>query len=179
MKSLLSLLLLASAFLLAQEPTPQPIPILVLNPSFEQGTSGWQWSGSRPFEPAHFASPTPNFPFPPPPDGSTVALAGYGSFFFQDIAIPARPSGIYALKFSVANYFYWYPGQYVASVSLDSFYQKPLCSVSGHALGDFTEITLLCPVRDQVATNLRMQFQANGWSSLFDKVSLEFTAVNP
>lgn len=173
MKSLLSLLLFA--FILVQEPV-QPITIPVQNPSFEQGTEGWKWgAGSQVFQPAVASPPSHNIPFPPAPDGSTVALAGYGSIFFQDIALPKQPSGIYTLKFSVANYFYYYPGQYVASVSLDSFYRKPLCSVSGHALGDFTQITLLCPVRDQVATTARMTFAVNGWSEMFDDVSLSFT----
>jgi len=171
---MMKLLLFAAIFLQA---SPQPVSIHIQNPSFEQGTTGWQWSGepSRPFQPAKETSPTPGFPFPPAPDGSMVAVAGYGATFFQDIAIPARPGGIYTLKFFVANYFYWYPGQYIASVTLDSFYEKPLCSASGHALGDFTEITLLCPVRDQPATNLRISFAGNRWSSMFDNASLTFT----
>jgi hypothetical protein len=156
-----------------------PIVIPIPNASFEQGTTGWTFDvGSRIFDPASETSPTPGEPFPPAPDGAIVALVGTNPVVSDPIAIPTRPSGIYTLRFYAANFFYWYPGQYTVSVSLDSFYET-LCTTSGHALGDFAQITLVCPVRDQPATNLRISFTGSVaptfWPTFFDKFSLTFT----
>jgi hypothetical protein len=209
MKRLLILFLL---FALPVISTQQTIVVSVQNPSFEPTStlpgypadpcgvrgstiSGWQFSsGSGVFQPTN-----PNScGIALPPDGVTVAYAGNGGTFSQDLGISPsmvqKPSpgwqyvteGTYVLKFSVANYFPSYPGYYAAKVS---FGTQELCETSGWGTQAFTQITLVCPapgylVIDQALpdggpvqgfSNLAITFSAPYWTVLFDKVSLEFT----
>jgi len=159
-------------------PVQDMVVVPIQNPSFEQST-GWKFgSGSR-IESGH-------------------ALAGYGSWFSQDLgvspsaiqALPNKPhyhtEGVYALKFSVANYFPNYPGYYEAKIS---FGTQELCETTGWGMRTFTQVTLTCPspgylIVDkalpaggavQGQQNLTITFSAAGWTLLFDDVSLEFT----
>jgi hypothetical protein len=133
--------------------------IVIQNPSFEQlsgtpptmdqcGLWGWQGQGGFQIQGWQFgansgvfqpANPNP-CGIPLPPDGSTVAYAGYGAGcgggdiattlppgcgqFSQDLGV--KPSdlqavsrdGLYVLRFTVANRFGTYPGYYEARLLL-------------------------------------------------------------
>jgi|SRR6266850_8248020 len=203
-------LLLIFALLFALPVQNDPVIVLVQNPSFEPASTlpgypadscglrgptvqGWNLgSGSGVFQPAN-----PNScGIALPPDGSTVALAGYGSTFSQVLSTTPselqqlRPGyykeGVYTLKFYVANYFPSYPGYYEAKIS---FGTQELCDTSGWGTRTFTQITLVCPGPSylvankslpdggpaQGSSNLAITFSALGWTVLFDDVSLEFT----
>lgn len=133
-----------------------------------------------------------------PPDGATVAIAGYGSRFSQNLGISPlivqKPSpgwkyvteGNYTLNFSVANYFHNYPGYYTAEID---FGTQELCEASGWGTGNFSRVTLTCPgpgylVIDkslpnggpvQGSQNFVVKFSVNGWTLLFDNMSFTFT----
>lgn len=161
----------------------QPVPIPIQNPSFEQGTTGWHFGPSSGVIQS---------------GGKLVADAGYGGSFSQVLTTtPAnlqeyKPGyafdGVYVLTFSVANYFPQYPGYYTANVSYGT---QELCEASGWGMAESTQITLICPspnylVRYRqlggVASSgppqgqqpLVIKFHVDGWTLLFDKVSLEF-----
>lgn len=117
------------------------------------------------------------------PDGKAVAFLVNGQMS-QDLGILPQ-TGIYDLKLSLANWFYSYPAEYVVSLLIGT---KPVCSLSGYGLGDFTEITLPCLVPGYIAVDHRLGFtpgnlgimvqEAGGWMLLIDNVSLTFTPVN-
>jgi len=182
----------------------QSVVIPIQNPSFEQvsGTlptveqcghwgwdgqgsfriPGWTWTTTDPgggtgvFQPAN---PNP-CSYELPPDGSIVAYAGGGTVS-QDVGMP-QP-GVYVLKFFVANRWYSYPGHYTAAVSIGT---NQLCSTSGFGVGDFTEVTLVCPAPGYLTVDhglgfapghliISMHSESVGWQLFFDDVSLTFT----
>jgi hypothetical protein len=191
----------------------QPIDIPIDNSSFEQppsvpldvercGLSGWQgipgWNfgaSTGIFQPTITAN-TPANPcyIDLPPDGSTVAFAGYGGTFTIDLGV--KPSdiqavsrdGIYTLTFYVGNYFTVYPSSYEAKLSIG---EQELCSTKGWAKWFFTPVTLVCPspgylVYDKVFysgaptpadpnATLVLSFTGFIWKALFDNMSLTFT----
>lgn len=113
------------------------------------------------------------------PDGKTIAFA-QNTTISQTVQLPAQPVGVYVLKFWVANYFYWYAGRYTVSLGLTTVSDGPLCSNSGHPVGDFTQMTLTCPVRDYPAATMTVSLSSdNNWPTLFDNVSLTFTPEAP
>lgn len=156
----------------------QAVVVPIKNPSFEQGTSGWQFG---------------------PSSGVTQskAYAGYGGSFSQNLGISPqavqKPSpgwqyvteGVYTLNFSVANYFPNYPGYYTAEIY---FGTQELCETSGWGASHFSQVTLTCPSSGYIviakslpsggpvqgANDLVVKFSVSGWTVLFDKVSLEF-----
>jgi len=188
----------------------QSVVVPIQNPSFETvlsppgypsdscglrgpSVSGWQiGAGSGVFQPTNLNT----CGIALPPDGATVAIAGYGSKFSQTLSTTPsqlqeyRPGyasdGVYTLKFSVANYFPTYPGYYEAKVS---FGTQELCETSGWGARTFTQVTLVCPASAYIVidkslpggglvqgkSNLAVTFTAPGWTLLFDNVSLSFT----
>lgn len=155
----------------------QPVVVPIQNPSFDSYV-GWKFGPGSRIE-------------------SGRAIAGYGSWLSQDLGVsPAHlqalanhnyhAEGVYALKFSVANYFPNYPGYYEAKIS---FGTQELCETTGWGTRNFTQVTLVCPspgylIVDkalpgggpvQGQQNLAITFSAQGWTLLFDDVSLEFT----
>lgn len=204
--AILFLFLVGSIGLCAQQPISVSVPIQ--NHSFEPlsalegypsgpcGVSGrtlpgWQFSSN-----SGVFQPNGSCGIAPPPDGKTVAYAGYGGAFSQTLTTtPAslqeyKPGysidGVYVLKFSVANYFPVYPGYYEVKVS---FGAQELCDASGWGTRNFAQISLVCPSPDyfiidqalqpdgpaQGASNLKITFTGSGWLVLFDDVSLSFT----
>lgn len=170
-------------FLIFPVDSKQTVVVPIQNPSFEQGAEGWKFgtnSGTM------------------QSNGVPVAFAGYGGAFSQDLgvspsqlqAMPNKPGyhveGVYALKFSVASYFPSYPGYYEAKIS---FGTQELCETTGWGMRTSKEITLVCPspgylIVDkalpaggpaQGSNNLAITFSVNGWTLLFDDVSLNFT----
>lgn len=118
-------------------------------------------------------------PIPPPPDGQTAAFA-QNTTISQTLQIPAEPVGVYVLKFWVANYFYWYSGNYTVSLILSSVPDGALCSNSGHPVGEWTQMILTCPVRDHYASTMTLSLASNNnWPMLFDDVQLTFTPEAP
>jgi len=132
-----------------------------------------------------------------PSDGVTVAYAGYGGTFSQDLGV--KPSdleavsrdGIFVMNFSVANYFTVYPGYYEAKLSIGA---QELCSTDGWATWHTTAVTFVCPspgylVYDKIFpdgfaggpapadhnAHLKISFVGYGWTVMFDDVSLTFT----
>lgn len=125
-----------------------------------------------------------------------ILIAGYGSSFSQTLSTtPAQLQeyklgytieGTYILKLSVVNYFPSYPGYYTAEVS---FGTQELCETSGWGTKSFTEVTLVCPGPGYLIVDkalplggpvqgqqpLVIKFSVNGWTELFDNVSLSFT----
>lgn len=178
-----NLLLFAAIFLQAQ-----PVSIPIRNPSFEEhltSTSdasdtcgrtyynipGWKFSAGSVTQ----VSTPKTCDIETPPDGSSVAFAGWGSTISQDVGPAIHGDGVYTLKFYVADYFYWYMGTYKAALLLGN---AEFCSTSGYAMGDFTQITLVCPDQRLGAGELKIRFTGtnlNGFPVVFDKVSLEFT----
>jgi hypothetical protein len=199
MKTLVFLCAL-SLFAVPAQQTPQPVVVPIENPSFEQFTAPLAYADPCGLEertvadiPAWTFTVVPgsggaggllqpngeslaarpcNIPFAP--DGGTVAFA-QNTTISQSVQVPQQPSGLYTLKFFVASYFYWYPGEYTASLSLSTFYESPLCSISGHPVGDFKQIVLTCPVRDKLPGTMTVSLFGKGWPVLFDDVSLTFT----
>lgn len=207
MRYLLALFLLFTPI----QDVPQSVIVPVQNPSFEPAST----LSGYPADPCGLRGTIPSWNFGPgsgvlqqnscgialPPDGVTVAYAGYGSVFSQDLGVspatiqawPGKPSyhkeGIYVLKFSVANYFPSYPGYYEAKIS---FGTQELCETTGWGTRNFTQVTLVCPspgylIVDkalpgggpvQGQQNLAITFSAQGWTVLFDDVSLTFTPEN-
>lgn len=156
MKLLIVPLLVAGLFV---QSGGQPINIPIVNPSFEQGETGWQFgagSGVNQF------------------NGIPMAGAGYGSSFQQTIQIPQMPVGVYTLAFSAQNYVYWYPGEPTVSISFSAAYESPWCSYSWHPLGDLMQFSLICPVRDMPAQSLMISVYDKLWSTEFTKFSLSF-----
>lgn len=145
-------------FLFALLLTPDAQQVAVQNQSFEQaaplkpdgcgpwmnGIPGWTSTLLVPGGGVGIFQPTNPNPceISAPPDGKTVAYLFHAAIS-QDLG-PAQTNGIYVLKFSVANRFYWYSSQYSASLAVGPI---QLCSTSGYAAGDFTEITLTCPTQ--------------------------------
>lgn len=170
----------------------QPIVVPIQNPSFEEhGTpttsDGFQHCGQVYYNiPGwHFSAggvtqvATPKTcDIATPPDGSSVANAGWGSTISQDVGPALHGDGVYTLKFYVADYFYWYMGTYKASLFLGPY---EICSTSGYAMGDFTQVTLVCPDQRLGAGRLKIVFAGtNGFPVVFDDVSpLLFTPENP
>lgn len=211
----LSLLLFLGCTVVPQ--VPQPIAISIQNPSFEDhgavlypwfcGGSitlagapfpGWDSYSARVLAPA---SPRlSSCDFSNPPDGKQMAMIQLG-YISQDLGdiraiLPhdvntGETNGVLRLRFSVANYFYWYRGHYSASLLLtQSDAHVTLCSTSGWGLGDFTEVTLTCP-EQRAFGHLIIKFESNSdqtfvpdfpgvpatlnYQMLFDDVSLTFT----
>lgn len=164
----------------------QPINIPLQNPSFSDGFSqaatdrcgpeeyrapGWTFTASGVLQIA-------NNPcgIPLPPSSTTVALVGYNGGFSQTVQVPAMPVGFYTLNFYVANYSYWYAGDYTAALSLGSSLR---CSMYNHPIGDFLQMSLICPLRDKPAGPLTISFSGAGLTGLVaGPVSLTFTPTN-
>lgn len=192
-------------FAVAVKAQGQAINIPIQNPSFEQLTGplatvdpcgleersvanipGWKFvtvpgSGGAGglLKPNGEVTPPPSngCNVPIPPNGQIVAFA-QDTTILQTVRVPEflTGSGVYTLKFFVASYFYWYPGQYTASASLSSFYEQPLCEASAHPIGDFTQVTLICPANHHYAADMTIALHGKGWASLFaGPVSLTFT----
>lgn len=95
-------------------------------------------------------------------------------------------NGKWTLHFSVASYFYWYPGRYSASLS---FIQPngditDLCTTSGWTTGDWEDLELVC-ASDRLGGQLVITLGSGkigalyGWyQNLVDNVSLTFTPTN-
>jgi hypothetical protein len=180
-------LLLALLFAL---PVRAQTSIPIQNPSFEQAPSHWNadscgpwfwqvpdWTitvlksgfGAGVLRPAN---PNP-CGISLPPDGITAAYLQYASIS-QDLG-PASTDGIYTLKFYVADRYYAYTAHYIASLTVGS---TPLCSTSGYAMGDFEQITLVCPTHGFVG-DLTVTFTSDQeFQLLLDDISLTFTTVN-
>jgi hypothetical protein len=206
--AILFLLLAGSIGLCAQQPVSVSVPIqshsfeplsaLEGYPSGPCGVSGrtlpgWQFSPN-----SGVFQPNGSCGIAPPPDGKTVAYAGYGGTFSQTLTTtPAslqeyKPGysidGVYVLKFSVANYFPVYPGYYEAKVS---FGTQELCDTSGWGARTFTQIAVVCPSPGYLVINhtlpesgpvqgtnnfvISFSTPVTGWTLLFDDVSLSFT----
>lgn len=157
---LISLLLSVASF---AQSGGQPINIPIQNPDFTQGETGWTFSSG---------SGVTIF------NGIPMAGIGYGSSFSQTIAVPQMPVGVYTLTASTQNFFYWYPGEPIMSISLSGAYESPWCSTSWHPLGDLMQFVLVCPARDMYAQNLTISFYDKGWPAEFTHVSLAFTLAN-
>ena len=201
----MKLFLILFSLVVLLRPGGQPIVIPIQNPSFEQLTEPLTYSDYCGLEERVTAKiPAWKFAVAPgsggaggllqpngekpaiqsngcnvplPPDGQTVAFA-QDTTISQIVRVPdlLAGSGIYTLKFYAASYFYWYSGEYTVSLSLSSIdYGHPLCSVSGHPTGDFTQITLVCPINHHYAGDLTIVLYGKGWPVLFDDVSLTFT----
>jgi hypothetical protein len=188
MKKLAFLFLILSVTLLPGQ-APPPLSIPIQNPSFQQGETGWDFgSGSR---------------LGTGPDGTTDAVAGFGSMFSQTLTTtPAQVQeytpgyardGVYTLKFSVANYYPTYPGYY--KVEID-FGTQELCESDGWGTRPFTQVTVTCPSPGYIVIYQAVpgggavqgnqpfviHFTENdgsangGWSLFFKDVSMTFTA---
>lgn len=181
-------LLLASLLALLASPVDQQT-VAIVNPSFEQGESGWQFGPSTGVTQSN---------------GAPAAYAGYGGGFSQVLTtsplqlqqIPNRPGyfndGVYVLKFSVANWYPSYPGYFTVQID---FGLQELCESSGWGTKSFTQVTVVCPgssyiVADkslpgggkvQGASDFVLHVTVNdgsadgGWPLLFDNFSLTFT----
>lgn len=113
------------------------------------------------------------------PDGKAVAFLGNASMS-QDLGVLPQ-AGTYVLKFFVANWYYSYEGDYTVSLTIKG---KPVCTISGYALGDFTEYTLVCTIDGHIAVD-HHNFPAGNlgisvsnsieWPILLDNFSLLFT----
>lgn len=200
-------MILSIALSLAQA-AAQPITIPIQNPSFESPVS-MQYQkdcGAFTYEtPPGWTSSTgtvavvvPASPrtcdFSNPPDGKQFALIANGSLS-QDLGdvytiLPhdahGEVNGVYAGHFLVGDYFYWYPGQFSASLTLkcgpaNKFCAqgttKVLCPVAGWGMGDFTDVTFTCPSQRQYG-ELILTLGSTGYQMLFDNVSLTFTPTN-
>jgi hypothetical protein len=174
----------------SEETVSTPIVIPIENPSFTEGTTGWQFAGGGGVAQVN---------------GRLVAYAGYKSSFSQTLAAspskvqqsPILPAGyyvegVYALKFSVANFFPAYPGYFTVEIDYGS---QELGESSGWGTAAFNEVTLVWaspgyiiadkalpdggPV--QGAQNFTLHFTVNdgsangGWTLLFTDISLTFT----
>lgn len=181
------LFILAAIFLQAQ-----PVSIPIQNPSFEAPANlpnnnqcgsytltpplGWQFSRTD----SGSDSGVVQWTCETLPEGRMTAFLNHGTLS-QDLGVPPQ-FGTYAMKFFVANWFYAYPAKYSASLSIGT---NPVCSTSGYALGDFTEVTLVCPVSNYISVYHRLGFSPGnlfvsvsasgpGWPLLFDDISLTF-----
>lgn len=211
---LLITLLMTSAVILLYAQQTSPIVVPIENPSFEpsyaltppgypsdscgiRGSSvpGWTFGAGSGI--IQLFNPNP-CGIPLPPDGTTVAIAGYGSRFYQTLTVSPlivqKPSpswkyvteGNYTLTISVANYFHSYPGYYTVEVDFGS---QELCEATGWATGNFSQVSVVCPgpgylVIDkalpnggpvQGSQNFVINGYVQGWPVLFDKASLTFT----
>lgn len=179
---------------LAMQTGGQPVSIPIQNPSFELPTTlpdqnscgqstwrdipGWTFTQSSGGSFGVIA-----WTCQAPPDGKQVASLGNSSMF-QDLKV-APQIGIYVLKFYVANWFYSYIGGYSASITEGT---KTVCATSGWAVGDFTQVTAVCPVSGYIANNDRfwsspgnlvLHFSnSEGWPIIVDNISLTFTPTN-
>lgn len=205
--SLLSMMLILPPISISQTPL-SPIPIPIVNPSFEAAVPFVQDSCGMLSYPVPWwtAYPVPGSAgaaadvrtassgcdFSPPPDGKQMVEL-YEAGIYQDVG-DAQTNGVYRLRFFVANYFYWYRGHYSASLSLKQGNAAiTLCSTSGWGTGDFTEVTLICP--EQRGTGrLVITLESSGaqtfipdypgvpttlnYQMLFDNVSLTYTPSN-
>lgn len=139
-----------------------PVNIPIQNPSFTEGTTGWKCTAG---------SSVIQF------NGAPMLDLGYGANCQQTIRVLQMPVGVYTLSFSVENFFYWYPGEYTASISLSGAYESPWCSTSFHPLGDSMQVSVACPVRDMYAQDLTIAIYDKGWQSLATNFALKFTPV--
>jgi hypothetical protein len=173
------LLILLFVLAIPQQP-PSTVIVPIQNPSFAQGEIGWQFGPSSGVD-----------------NGS--AYAGYGGSFSQVLTTtPAqlqeyKPGytieGKYILKFSPANYFPSYPGQYNVELY---FGTQQLCEA--HELWGtktFTEVTITCPspgylIVDkalplggpvQGQQHFVLTFTGNGWPTRSKDYSLSFAEV--
>lgn len=178
----ISLALILTAF--AQ--VGQPINVLIKNPSFEQYGSttqgpcgpqaalvpGWNSSlGTGVFVPDLSIQ---GCDMSAPPDGKAVLLIGPGYSISQDIPAPAsQPRGTYLLTVQVANYAFEYQGEYTVTLAIGSL----ACSASGYAIGQFTQIPVVCSLRDSPPAPLRITLAGEYENLMFDKVSLTFTPL--
>jgi hypothetical protein len=196
MKNLLTISILLASLFAAVPQVQQTINIPVQNPSFEQhGTStsdgpeqcgqayynipGWKFSASSVTQLSH---PNVCTNDALPPDGAFTANAGWGSTISQDVGPISPNDGIYTLKVWVANRYYWYGGSYKAAITItDNTGTGDICSTSGYAMGDFTQITLVCPSQRLGSGELKIVFTGtnlSGFPVLFaGPVSLTFTQL--
>lgn len=200
--------LIISAALFAQS-GGQPINVLIQNPSFEAAilpessdqcglrsskVPGWVANSAIVVTPTDQSQCT----YSAPPDGHSLVELRYWSgtpaSISQDLGsvyslLPHNSSGevigVYTLKFFVANVFYWYDGHYSATLSLAQIPTGPpsitttLCSTSGIAAGDFTEIIMICPSqRAYGELTLTLSSTTPNWGMVDDNVSLTFTPEN-
>lgn len=174
---------------------PVPVIIPIHNPSFELpmdlpdsntcGKSTWQnipgWKFTQPFGSTYGVIA---WTCEPVPDGKQVGFLAYGASMSQDLGITPQ-IGVYTLKFYVANWFYSYIADYTVKITEGS---KQLCATSGVATGDFTEITLVCPVSGYIANNDKAWSSPGNlilsisnsqyWPLVVDDFSLTFTPTN-
>jgi hypothetical protein len=166
-----------------------PIVIPIENPSFTEGTKGWQFGNSSGVAQV---------------GGESFAYAGYGGTFFQELTeSPAKVQqapgqqpgyyveGFYALKFSVKNFFPSYPGKY----DVELYYgTQSLGETYGWGTAAKTEVTVIIPSPGymiaakslptgplQGQKNFSIHITASdgtangGWTLLFKDFSLTFT----
>lgn len=187
-------LLLAVSVLASGQQTPPSQNVVIQNPSFETplapgGSPGWVpvpgWNASI----LQSGGGIQVVADSSAPDGKNVAVALHAGIS-QDLGI--RPqygqNGTYVLTFYVANWFYPYPGQFTATLSIGTV---PLCSISSWAKGEWQEIPLTCPFSNYLSVDRQMQNLGftpadfflslenpageYGWQVKFDEVSLSFT----
>lgn len=183
------------ALLIALQIASTPTVVPIQNASFEVSTvlpdtstcgkSTWQnipgWKFTQPSGSAYGVIA---WTCEAPPDGKNVAFLAYGASMSQDLGIKPQ-AGIYTLKFWVANWFYSYFAGYTTTITEGT---RAVCSTSGLATGDFTEITLVCPVSGYIANNdkgwsspgnlVLSVSNSQEWPLLVDNFSLTFTPVN-
>lgn len=181
------------ALLLFAPPVFSQTVIPIQNPSFElptnlpdsnscgqstyQNIPGWTFT-----QPSGTAYGVIAWTCGPIPDGKQVAFL-IGSSMSQDLGILPQ-AGTYTLRVSIANWFYFYEGGYTISLTIKG---KPVCTVSGYALGDFTEYPLVCTIDGHIAID-HNNFPAGNlgitvsnsieWPILIDKFSLTFVQAN-
>jgi len=200
-------LLILNLFMQTGGQPPAAVPILygitIQNASFEQIPSDFTLGGRQQCGPqgaGHvlgWTSPAfgaiwlsqPANPNPcgnsVPPDGVSAAIIAPGNSVVADAGPPQTVDGVYTLKVSVAAYDYWYGGGYLFSVSIGTL---QLCSTSGVSMGDFTEVTLVCPNQRRYPPNISGDLMISlagldlgndtHYMSLVDKVSLTFAPTN-
>lgn len=198
MKKLLTTLL----FALFTQSGGQPINVPIQNPSFEQAPTRafnqdpcgpWIWeipgwtvakilpTGAgdgilQPTEPSPVNNGNCLGGISPAPDGITVAyLSGYS--MSQNLGTAPGNDGVYTFTIYVADRFYWYSAHYSASIQLGT---DTICSISGEARGDFTEVPIVCPVqKNPTLRELTITITGDGqWILLVDNISLTFTPTN-
>lgn len=179
----------------------QPINVPIQNPSFEQPPSrpftqdpcgpwvdqvpGWTATPLQGGTGAGIMQPTEPSPvnngnclggISPAPDGITVAyLSSYS--ISQNLGTAPGNNGIYTFTIYFADRFYWYSAHYSASIQLGT---DTICSISGEARGDFTQVPIVCPVqKNPTPRDLTITITGYGqWIVLVDKVSLTFTPID-
>lgn len=177
----------------------QPINVPIQNPSFEQApikpfnqdacgpwvageVPGWAITSLQPGAGAGIFQPTQPSPvnnpnclggISPAPDGITVAYLA-GASISQNLGIAPGNDGVYVYTIFFGDRFYYYSAAYSMSVKLGD---DVICSSSGEARGDFTQVPIVCPVqKNTTPRQLTITVTGNGeFQLLLDKVSLTFT----